>query len=452
MIKSRAALAVAAAVFALAMVTGSVLSGASAMGGFSSASSYDDDIDDAKDSQAKYQRELDDLEAELEDTDAAIVETARKLRETEATLPAAQEELDKANEAVDEALVQQKLTADKLAAAQAQDQAIADEIARDQARIDELRDIVAALARAQYQGIGDDEALSLVFGATTSQEFIDAFAAEHNASRVQSNALIDMEEIAAVNRNRGARQEAVREYIVELKAEADRLVAQTKVLQDKAAEKKAAIDKIVAKLDGIKAELEAQRADAIAKQKAITAKQEATRDKIKDLVAKKLAEEERKRKEAEEAAGGGGGSTGGSSSGGTISKGILGYPTAVPYITSSYGMRFHPVLHYWRLHAGTDFRAYCGTPIYAARAGTVVWATSMGGFGNQVMIDHGIVEGKVLMTSYNHFSSFAVGSGQRVAKGQLVGYSGSTGTSTACHLHFEVYVNGNTVDPMTLIN
>ncbi|WP_284329301.1 M23 family metallopeptidase [Demequina litorisediminis] len=68
-------------------------------------------------------------------------------------------------------------------------------------------------------------------------------------------------------------------------------------------------------------------------------------------------------------------------------------------------MRYHPIFHYWRLHAGTDFRAYCGTPIYAAAPGTVEWATVVGGFGNQVMIDHGEVGGDYVMTSYNHLTS-----------------------------------------------
>lgn len=65
------------------------------------------------------------------------------------------------------------------------------------------------------------------------------------------------------------------------------------------------------------------------------------------------------------------------------------------------------------------------------------------------MINHGTVDGANLMTSYNHLSRFAVHSGQSVKKGDLVGYAGATGTVTACHLHFEVYVNGSTVDPMT---
>jgi len=472
MIRYRSAAVAAAAMFVIALALGAVVSGADAVGGFGTASSYDDDIERAQDREEKYQQELDDLEAALEDTSAAIAKAARQLRETEAKLPAAQAALDEANEAVDEALVQQQLVADKLAAAEAQDQAITDQIAEDEGRIEELEEIVAALARAQYQGVGDDEALSLVFGATTSQEFVDKFAEEHNASRVQSNALVDMEEIAAVNRNRGARQDAVREYIVELKAEADALVVKTKKLRARAKEKKEALDALLAEQKRIKAELEEQREEELARQEEIAAKQAATRDRIKDLVKKKLAEEEAKRKAAEEAArkaaeeearrkaeeeaaNSGGSSSGGSSSGGSSSSGLvsgaLGWPSPYHVVTSSYGMRFHPILQYWRLHAGTDIRAYCGTPIYAARAGRVQWSTYQPGLGNSVLIDHGWVGGKSLMSSYNHLSSYAVGSGQYVTKGQVIGYSGNTGTSAACHLHFEVYVNGDTINPMTLV-
>lgn len=122
-----------------------------------------------------------------------------------------------------------------------------------------------------------------------------------------------------------------------------------------------------------------------------------------------------------------------------------------PVITSPYGYRIHPIYGYRKLHAGTDFRAYCGTPIIAAASGTVQWAKSVGGFGNQVLLNHGSPNGTSLMTSYNHLSSFALRTGDQVIQGQVVGYSGTTGTSTACHLHFEVYVDGSTVDPETLL-
>lgn len=120
-------------------------------------------------------------------------------------------------------------------------------------------------------------------------------------------------------------------------------------------------------------------------------------------------------------------------------------------MTSSYGMRLHPILGYYRLHAGTDLRAYCGTPIMAAGPGTVVHAQWRNGFGNQVLINHGTVGGSNLMTSYNHLTRFAVSSGQAVNKGDVIGYSGNTGLSGACHLHFEVYVNGSTIDPMSVL-
>jgi len=68
------------------------------------------------------------------------------------------------------------------------------------------------------------------------------------------------------------------------------------------------------------------------------------------------------------------------------------------------------------------------------------------------MLTHGVIDGASLATSYSHLSAFAVSAGQRVDRGQLVGYSGTTGTSSACHLHFEVLVNGSNVDPMTLLS
>ena len=90
-------------------------------------------------------------------------------------------------------------------------------------------------------------------------------------------------------------------------------------------------------------------------------------------------------------------------------------------------MRMHPILHYVRLHAGIDLRTYCNTPIYAARAGTVTWAKERFGFGNQVMVDSGYVNGNALSESYNHLTSWSVHAGQHVEQGQLIAHSGNTG-------------------------
>jgi len=118
-------------------------------------------------------------------------------------------------------------------------------------------------------------------------------------------------------------------------------------------------------------------------------------------------------------------------------------------ITSPFGMRFHPVLHYWKLHDGTDFGAACGTPIRAAYAGRVAERYYNAGYGNRLMIDHGYVGGRYVTTGYNHASHYVVHVGQRVREGQIIGYVGTTGFSTGCHLHLMVWIGGRLRNPMT---
>lgn len=118
-------------------------------------------------------------------------------------------------------------------------------------------------------------------------------------------------------------------------------------------------------------------------------------------------------------------------------------------VTSAFGMRFHPVLHRWKLHDGTDFGAACGAAIRAPYTGTVRQVSSDGGYGNRLFLDHGPVDGYDVVTGYNHATHYVVRTGDRVAPGQLLGYVGSTGYSTGCHLHLMVWLDGRLVDPMT---
>jgi murein DD-endopeptidase MepM/ murein hydrolase activator NlpD len=134
----------------------------------------------------------------------------------------------------------------------------------------------------------------------------------------------------------------------------------------------------------------------------------------------------------------------------TLSKFL--WPTAGG-VSSVYGMRMHPILHYMRMHDGDDIGGTCGQPIYAAQSGTVVKAEMgyNGGSGNNLRIDHGDINGANVQTAYLHMTNFVVTAGQKVDKGQLIGHVGSTGLSTACHLHFSAYVNGRGSDPMQFI-
>lgn len=113
-------------------------------------------------------------------------------------------------------------------------------------------------------------------------------------------------------------------------------------------------------------------------------------------------------------------------------------------ITSGFGSRTDPVTGATAYHAGLDIGAPCGTPIKAAGTGVILSAGfNSGGYGNMTLINHG----NGLSTLYGHQSSIIVSPGQSVTQGQTIGYVGSTGKSTGCHLHFEVRVNGNPVDP-----
>lgn len=116
-------------------------------------------------------------------------------------------------------------------------------------------------------------------------------------------------------------------------------------------------------------------------------------------------------------------------------------------ISSGYGWRMHPILHKRLFHRGVDIAAPHGARIVAAASGTVIFAGDRGGYGNVTMIDHG--DG--LVTVYAHQSSIGVSEGQRVRGGQAIGRVGSTGNSTGPHLHFEVRVNGSTVNPLNYL-
>ncbi|MBO9517747.1 MAG: M23 family metallopeptidase [Porphyrobacter sp.] len=118
-------------------------------------------------------------------------------------------------------------------------------------------------------------------------------------------------------------------------------------------------------------------------------------------------------------------------------------PVSGVTMTSDYGMRVHPVLGGRRNHKGIDLAGPMGTPVYATADGVVSRAERFSSYGNYIQIEHG----GELQTRYAHLSGYAVAAGEQVTKGQLIGYIGTTGRSTGPHLHYEVRVSGEAVDP-----
>ncbi|CAB4693993.1 MAG: peptidoglycan DD-metalloendopeptidase family protein [Actinobacteria bacterium] len=122
-------------------------------------------------------------------------------------------------------------------------------------------------------------------------------------------------------------------------------------------------------------------------------------------------------------------------------------PPVTGPITSPYGYRIHPIYGYYGLHDGTDFGVSCGEGMRAAGTGTVISESYSSVYGNRLYLSLGQVNGKNLTVVYNHASSYVLDVGDRVQRGDIVGYVGNTGWSTGCHLHFTVLVDGTAVDP-----
>ena len=247
----------------------------------------------------------------------------------------------------------------------------------------------------------------------------------------------------------------------EKRAEADELLAELN-------EDKRALDAMEADWEAEEAKLSAEIAAAeVEYTKALKAEEEARR---KEEERKRKEEEERKRKEEEEKkkqeeankgsgsnsgsnnggsgnSGGNNGGSGNSGGSGFVSGESWGRPCSWIKLTSPYGYRIHPTTGQYKFHNGVDLANNQGTPIYAARSGKVTVDTYGSTYGYYVTINHG--DG--YSSLYAHMTRSVVDKGDTVKKGQLIGYMGSTGRSTGPHLHFSIFYNGSSVNPMNYI-
>lgn len=132
----------------------------------------------------------------------------------------------------------------------------------------------------------------------------------------------------------------------------------------------------------------------------------------------------------------------------TVQPTVIAIPSRMPVegvrLSSDYGMRNHPVIGGRRAHKGVDLAGPTGTPVYATADGLVETAKNFSSYGLYVRIEHGAR----LETRYAHMSRLAVAAGERVKKGDIIGYIGSTGRSTGPHLHYEVRIDGEAVNPI----
>ncbi|MCL2784505.1 MAG: M23 family metallopeptidase, partial [Propionibacteriaceae bacterium] len=120
-------------------------------------------------------------------------------------------------------------------------------------------------------------------------------------------------------------------------------------------------------------------------------------------------------------------------------------------MTSAFGMRIHPISGAYHFHDGMDMAGPCGTAILAPANGLVLDYYWGGGYGNRLVVDHGMVGGRHIVTSFNHLSAGIAKPGTSVVQGQVIALVGTTGTSTGCHLHYMVWADGEMVNPALFV-
>ncbi|WP_088319585.1 M23 family metallopeptidase [Kineosporia sp. R_H_3] len=396
-------------------------------------------------------KQIDDIRESLEGTSADLVDAAVALKRSEAGLVTVRAELAAAQAALAAAEKRDAELATELAVAR-EEEAKAVKALEAQAKAEaQTRAQLGRLAREAYSGSGMT-GLSIALQADSPDQFAERMAVAGAVMRSENSEVDRLVVARSEMRARTAKLTALRARTAELKKLAAQVVEQRAAAQARAAAAEAEQTRLVDEQTtalGVIKDKQAQEKDRLAKAQA----EQDQLEKILRARAEK-ARKEREARERRDRAKSGGGSRGGSSGGTSAGSGgsqtnrggYLSYPVNAR-VTSGYGMRYHPILHYWRLHGGTDFGAACGTPLRAPADGTIVRAGWAGGFGNQIVVDHGYVRGVDLSSSMNHLSRIYVSSG-RVRRGQVIGLTGTTGLSTGCHLHFEVYQNGSRVNPM----
>jgi murein DD-endopeptidase MepM/ murein hydrolase activator NlpD len=383
-----------------------------------------------KDRKRTVDRSISQLQEDLEDTSADLARAYLRLKTIQKQLPGARAAVVAAQRDVTEAKAKDAEIGRRLAVSQANEQKALDQLTANAMKSKETTSTLGGIARQAYQTSGLGE-LSVALEATSIQDLADRMVLADTAMRIQGDALADLEAMAAETAATKARLVAVRQQTAVLKKQAEASLARAKKAEQVAAAAKARVDALLADQTKQVAHIEARKGAERKRLAALQVEQRKLQRQLAELA--RLARLRAARQHR-------------TSRAGTSTSGYLSRPVNGGWISSEFGMRYHPILHYWRLHAGIDFAVACGTPVHAAADGTVVSAGWAGGYGLRVVIDNGYQRGVGLSTTYNHLSRI-VAHGGHVNRGELIAYSGTTGSSTGCHLHFETYENGVPKNP-----
>lgn len=421
----------AAAILAAGMLTGP-LSPASAEG------SKDDKIAE----RAEVDQQLEDLRIELNDVNDDLADTYLALAETELLIPQAQQDLEDARVALGEAQEEDRKVGERLTEAEEEERRLSGEVETGQEEVDRSDDELATVALSAYKGGGMPSPSSVYVGNSSPQDAVDRSMNYRLTMASQGTRLDTLRTDQSVTENSAERLSAVREEIKQLKIDAEEALERTRVAEEEATEAKNELDALYETQKTQRDDLEAKKTKYEGDQKSLETRSSTLDDEIEELAKQEREREEKLKAQQQQKSSGGSAPVAGSANtgGGWV------YPVNAR-LNSNFGWRVHPIYGTKKLHAGVDFPVACGVPVGAAHSGRVIARTHNSGAGNKLIVSHGIMNGRLVTTSYHHLQGFAKPVGAQVSAGETVGYVGTTGSSTGCHLHFETHEDGNAVNP-----
>lgn len=390
--------------------------------------------EDLKDKKNKVEKKVDRANEALDGSSDRLLAASAALERSRAKLADARGYLSKTRGELAAARVfDQQMQAKLDAAVLRLERARADLVAS-RATITEQEGILGQIVVQNYQGGSPGlMGLSMVLTSEDPAELSGQMGSMQSVLDKESATLQRLEATKVLLTVQEQEIEAAKvDVAVQRRAAAERL-ARKRVLEEQARAAKADVVEMV----GARADARQRAARAKASDLAQLRELEKERDRIAEMLARRAAA-------ARAAARRAGASTRSASQN---TGGYLDWPVSGP-VTSPFGMRIHPIFGYRSLHDGLDIASPCGTPVYAPTGGKVISAYYSSVWGNRIIMDNGYQRGVGMGTVYNHLERSIVSPGQSVSRGEVIGYVGTTGWSTGCHVHFSVMVNGTAVDPM----
>ncbi|MGP9538958.1 murein hydrolase activator EnvC family protein [Brachybacterium sp. AOP43-C2-M15] len=385
---------------------------------------------------------LEDLRIELDDVDTELADTYLALAETELLIPQAQQDLEDAQAELEDAREEDRRIGERLSAAEEEEQRLSGEVEEGQQEVDRSDGELADVAMTAYKGGGMPSPSTIYIGNQSPQDAVDRSMNYRLTMASQGTRLETLRTDQSVTENSAERLTAVREEIDQLKIDAEEAVERTEEAEQVAADAKQELEDLYDRQTAQRDDLEEQKEKYEGDVSELETRSSTLDSEIEELARQEREREEKKNQQGQQQSGG----SGSDDSSAPASSGGWSYPVNAR-LNSNFGWRVHPIYGTRKLHAGVDFPVACGVPVKATASGRVLATTYNSGAGNKVILSHGVKNGRLITSSYHHLQGYAVSAGQQVSAGSTVGYVGTTGSSTGCHLHFEIHEDGNAVNP-----